>query len=937
MRWTAFFIFLLFATAALGQSAAATGTIAGIVTDAAGAAIPGAAITIKNTDFTSSRTVSTDDSGAFSATFLPAGNYTVEVKAPGFLMKRPARVTLGVGSSVRVNVRMELPQVKQEVTVTGTAPTVEGQTTAPTVNKQEPVAANTIAGLTVTYLPNRNRDFSQFAQLGAGVEPDADENGLVVAGQRPEDSKMAIDGADFNDPLNGGQRGARDGALFFPQTVVREFQIVHAGATAEVGGTNAGFVNVATKSGANKRRAEAFFIGRPATLTSRDAFGHPLDNQQYEFGGSVGGPIKKDRAFFYFGAEQDILRVPYWFQPAGSLASPLIAASIPAGFPSAAQIVSHTDPTAIFLRTDYILGPSNTLAVQFNVNRVDATNLNTGSTRTLAEPAHQDSLTGNSEWLRGSLTTIVSATTVNQVMAQWSRDQRSLLPNSTAPEQAVIGFAVLGGDSRGPDMSTTQRVQFSDDLSVSRGGKQFRVGGLYATEPTTASARSFYTPRLDYESLAFLGVGQPFRIRGHMPGGFENPKYDAAVQHAAVYADAKLPLGSTFTATMGLRWEGQWNPQPPRPNPLLPLTARVRDDAGMIQPRLGLAWNPSNSTVVRASAGLYDAATPANLFRQVFVDNGVNTVVIDSYFPFATLLGPPKSGEAFGMARNFRNPRSFQVSGTVEQQLSKSINASVAYLRNSTWALPRLIDDNLLPPTYSATGTPIFPVARPSTNVGRMLVYEANAHSSYDGLLVTTTFQLPRRSTITANYTLSHTHDDDSGSATLGEPTALDPFNPRAERADSNLDVRHNFNVSAVMNLPVGFKFNPIVIARSGAPYTPIIGIDTQRDANDFNDRAVINGRVAARNSFRQPSFFNLDFRFVKDITLRGEGHHLDLFLDVFNVTGASNRNFGPDGVSIVGPAATPVFSGFQPLFAPATTRYGSARQVQFTARIVAF
>src|SRR5262249_33012325 len=163
------------------------------------------------------------------------------------------------------------------------------------------VSADQIAGMTVTYLPSRDRDFSRTAQLAAGAELDPDGNGLVVAGQRPESAKLSIDGADFNDPLRGGGRGAEDRTLFFPQVVVREFQIVRSGATAEVGGTNAGFVNVATKGGSNKVRGEAFYIGRPGTLTSSDAFGHSLDNMQHELGGAVGGPIKKDKAYFYFG------------------------------------------------------------------------------------------------------------------------------------------------------------------------------------------------------------------------------------------------------------------------------------------------------------------------------------------------------------------------------------------------------------------------------------------------------------------------------------------------------------------------------------------------------------------------------------------------------------------------------------------------------------
>ena len=118
--------------------------------------------------------------------------------------------------------------------------------------------------------------------------------------------------------------------------------------------------------------------------------------------------------------------------------------------------------------------------------------------------------------------------------------------------------------------------------------------------------------------------------------------------------------------------------------------------------------------------------------------------------------------------------------------------------------------------------------------------------------------------------------------------------------------MRNNFNVSAITNLPKGFKINPIFVARSGMPYTPIIGFDTQNDGNDWNDRAIVNNKVVARNSARQPSFFNLDLRFVKDFALRGEGRHLDLFMDIFNIIGTGNRNFGPEAVSVFGTTAAP-------------------------------
>ena len=120
--------------------------------------------------------------------------------------------------------------------------------------------------------------------------------------------------------------------------------------------------------------------------------------------------------------------------------------------------------------------------------------------------------------------------------------------------------------------------------------------------------------------------------------------------------------------------------------------------------------------------------------------------------------------------------------------------------------------------------------------------------------------------------------------------------------------MRNSFNLSAITNLPLGFKFNPILIARSGLPYTPILGFDTQNDANDWNDRAILNGLVAPRNFLRQPGFFDLDIRFVKDIKLPGEGRHLDLFMDIFNLTNSANRNFGPEAISVFGTPAAPIY-----------------------------
>jgi len=146
--------------------------------------------------------------------------------------------------------------------------------------------------------------------------------------------------------------------------------------------------------------------------------------------------------------------------------------------------------------------------------------------------------------------------------------------------------------------------------------------------------------------------------------------------------------------------------------------------------------------------------------------------------------------------------------------------------------------------------------------------------------------------------------------------------------------VRHNVNFSALADIPGGFTAGAIVFARTGLPYTAIVGFDTQNDANDENDRAIVNGHVVGRNSSRQPSFFDVDLRLLKALHV-GEAREIDLIAEAFNVTRARNLTFGPDAVSAFGTPAQPVASAGQALFAPSTARFGGPRQVQLGIRLV--
>ena len=941
---------IFFAMAPYGYSQANTASVSGSVVDPQNRPVAGATVIVSNTDLSSKRTVVTNAGGGFRVSNLVPGAFTVEASAKSLTSRRPVRLTLGLGSTVQVTVKLSLATVSQKATVTGRNPTSEGNTVAPPVNTDDAAAKTFFPGMEVTYLPNRDRDFGQFGQLATGVKEDADAGGVIVAGQRSSALIMQVDGVNFNDPLLGGRRGASDGAFFLPQTVVREFQIVRSGVSAETGGTNAGFINVVTKEGSNKYHGEAFYTGRPSALTSADAFGNSLDNLQNTFGGSVGGPIRRDHSFFYAGIEQDFLHAPYWSQFQTQAASFTVPGDL-SGLQG--EIVQRSTPTAFFGRIDQVLNPGNTLNLQLGLNRIRANDVGDGSTRSIATVDHANSLSGQSVWGKTEWTSVLNERSVNELLVSWAGDHRNLSPNSFAPEVDINGFGTLGGDSLGQHIYTSDQLQLSDSVSISRGRTLLSMGGTFAYDPVHEQREANVNGRFDFNSLAdYLNV-RPRRYQQTFVTG--NTLYQGSVRELSLFANEKITLSPRFTVTAGLRWAGQWNPQPPAPNPSIAQTQKIANDLAQWQPRVGVAWNPNAKTVVRISSGLYAAPTPATFFHRVTADNGLETVVADSYFDpqilslvtgpggaLQSLTAPPvglttPAALVVGIAPGFRNPTSLQAAASVDRELMAKLSLSAGYVHNSTWHLEQQVDRNLNPPTIDSTGTAIFPLSRPNTSVGRLLINESSAHSSYDGLLLTAVSQISRRTQVTANYTLSRTLDNNSNLGPYSIDSALDPFDLQAERADSLQDVRNSFNLSAVINLPVGFKLNPIFIARSGQPYTPLIGFDTQHDANDWNDRAIFDGTVATRNSLRQPAFTDLDLRIVKDITLKGVGHHLDLFMDVFNVGGAGNRNFGAEGVSLFGTAASPVFTAGQPLFAPNVTRLGGPREIQFTARLVAF
>jgi carboxypeptidase family protein len=924
---------------AAAQSESGSAAIEGTVTDSNSSALSGATVTIRNQDTGYSRTIVTDSNGRFSAGVMPVGTYVIKAVATGFAEARVEGAQLTVGMRKTINLTLQPPTTKEGGVIVSAG--------SENLDREEMGSGASIGLRYIGDLPLRGRNFPEFVKLTPGIVQESDRWGLVVSGQRSINSNVAIDGADFNDALQGNQRGGNDAVFFFPQTAVREFQVIRSGATVEVGRTNAGFVNVVTKSGGNGFHGEAFFLNRNPELTSPNAFDRSLDNKQNHFGGSIGGPIKRDRAFFFIGVEQNFLQVPFFVkfkpQPAGTV--------IPSELASLEGEHDGTNnPTAVFARSDITLSNRDSLNVFYTMSRVNGDNFNTELTPDNAQTTNY-TRKGSSQAVKVGLTSVFNPNLLNEVRGQYANDNRDESPTVNSPLIAIAGFGNVGGDAARPRLFDAARYEATDNLSVNRGPHQFRFGADVNVNQLSQSRINNIQGRYDFLSLSDYVIKKIDRYRQTMAASSTDDFiFEGAQKEFALYAQGKLSLHRDLMLTAGVRWEGQWNPQPQRPNPTLIETQRIPNDLAQWQPRLGLAWNVAGTgnTVVRVSAGIYDARTPGTLMQRVTTENGVSTLFVDTktdknvfnflHFPDMLTSVPPGIKLALpsvvGFQQEFRNPRSFQASTDVERVIGRNTVVSVGYIHNSTWNLQRRVDRNLFAPTIDATGMPIFPKDRPNKNISRFVVNESSAHSRYDGMVLSATRRFANRFSLQANYTLARALDDDSNERTFNRETALNPFDFTLDRSYSQQDVRHTFSLTGLTDLPGGFTFSSILLTHSGLPFTPVINVDTQNDGNDVNDRAIINGHVAGRNSMRQPSFFNLDMRLLKAFKL-GETKHVDVIAEGFNICRNSNKYFGPDSVSEFGTVAKPSPTAGQPLFSPSTARFGGPRQVELGVRFV--
>src|SRR5256885_9788156 len=287
---------LCVASTAWGQAQITSGTVQGDVLDEKGGSVAGATVEAKNLDTNFTQTETTGTDGHFAFLSLAPGRYTITVSKSGFATVLQQNVNLTVGQTITIPVTMKVSSVSQQIVVSE-VPIVE-------VTKTE--SSSTLNELTVSSTPVLGRKFEDLLTLTPGVSitqgPDGDE--INFNGQRGIFNNVSLDGGDYNNGFFGEQEGGQRAAIDITLDAVKEFQVVASGANAEFGRTAGGVINVITKSGTNEIHGSGFEYFRTEALTSCTSDGKPLDGfRRNQFGGSLGGPIYKDKLFFFGAAE----------------------------------------------------------------------------------------------------------------------------------------------------------------------------------------------------------------------------------------------------------------------------------------------------------------------------------------------------------------------------------------------------------------------------------------------------------------------------------------------------------------------------------------------------------------------------------------------------------------------------------------------------------
>jgi outer membrane receptor protein involved in Fe transport len=908
-----FVVALLAPATVFAQSA--TGTIEGVVVDQSGAVLPGVTVNITQPATGVTRATISGNEGLFSAPLLPVGVYEVAAELSGFTPRKQGDIRLTVGQTLTLRIEMSLATVAESVLVRAQTPIIE------TGRSQ---VSSTVGEQAVQNLPVNGRNFIDFALLTPGVTKDVRTGDISFAGQRGTLNSLVIDGADNNNTFFGqalGRTGSGRAPYQFSQDAVREFQVNSNSYSAEFGRAGGAVINVVTKSGTNDLHGSGFWFVRDKSMNANNAINvlRNLPKAPYhfdQFGGTLGGPIRKDKHFFFFnydGQRNNTPNTVFLNLPSNTPTDPDTQAAIARLTPLAESWDQKFDQDVFLIKSDSQLSPGHRLTLRYNHQNFNGANLESSGAQISLEHTGASNVFTRS--FNVTLASVFGSTLFNEVRVQVARDKEPGEANSANPEalinQGTNRVLTIGRNFFSPRETTIKRWQAADTVTWVRGAHKLKGGFDFQFDDILNFFPGNFSGSYSFTSLAQFQSGRPASyVQAFAGSGTTGAETNPDIREYSFFAQDEWKVKPDLTLNFGLRYDLQKFAQPPVQNPNAQLaaagidTSTLNTDSNNWGPRVGLAWSPAGARyVVRGGYGLFFGRTPSIMVGTAHSNNGINvqtltfTGALVPTYP-AVFTTPPQGGSAprptiFTFENDYQNPRLQQASAAVEYQIADETSLAVTYLFVKGDQLQRSTDINIgaaSPFTYTTdTGATLQHyrfAAGPFTDFARIISFQSTAESRYNGL----TLELNRRFSGSLQARIAYTLgkvEDTVPDATAVVPNGSDdlkfasnPANFEADRAVGNNDQRHRFVASAVWTtdklaegkegfagaLIRGWTVSGIFTAQSGQPYSAYVGNpgDINNDGNTRNDLAP----GTTRNQYRLDSQITLDPRVTRDIPI---------------------------------------------------------------------
>lgn len=949
-------IAIVLAMTAIAIAQQATGSIEGLVRDSTGAVLAGADVAVINTETGAVRMFVTNDSGFYKVPSLPVGKYTVRVTVQGFAPKDLTNVILQVGSVAEVNVDLEVGNTGGEtVVVTAEAPLVETTRT---------YVATTVDERSIKDLPVNGRNFLEFALLTPGVSQDPRGGDISFGGLRGTNNSLQIDGSDNNNSFFGqslGRTGSGRAPYQFSKDAVKEFQVNTNTYAAEYGRAGGAVINAVTKSGTNDFHGGAFIFFRDRSLNAEEPFAKAnkrpkARNRFYQFGALASGPIKKDKAFFFFNYDGQRNNEPNPVFFGAPVPTDAVSQAVAQSLTRFLAPYSREFKQDVFLgKVDLQINDKNRLSVRFNHQEFTGTNLESSGNQSSFE--HTGNSNVKSDTITANLTTVITPRLVNDARFQFARDDEPGQSNAGDIPEAVIRsgavtFLTIGRNNFSPRFTNIKKYQIIDSVSYTAGTHALKFGVDVNIERIENFFPGLFSGVYNFTSLADFADGRPSGgyTQAFAGAGTDGPLSKPNKSEFSAYIQDDWRATDRLKIYYGVRYDYERLEEPKITNTNFQLaqrrinTGQLNQDLNNLGPRVGFSYaaTKDNKTVVRAGYGVFYSRTPSILTGTVLTNNGIQiqsfTFNGNSTPIYPNKFSAPPTGAAAGRPNiffydpDFVSPLIQQGSLGVERELPGRISVSLSYLVVKGTHLQRVRDVNLAAPTPTAItvgipGSPRltfdrFTNPRPLSAFGRVTSVIADSNSIYHGLSVQVNKRYAQNFQFLFSYTFSKAIDDkpDATSVVVGNAgddakQVSNYFRPDLDRGIGDTDVKHRAVVSGVYDFNLskytgsssgfakaildGYSLSGIFTGTSGRPFSATVPIDLNNDGNSRTDRVPGVGR----NTLRGPNFYQLDMRFTKSFKPT-ETTKIEFIGEAFNVFNRTNiANIDTNRFSVTGTA----------------------------------